>query len=310
MRQAATGRIFRESRAIGGSGGYGSGWLSCWRGWGPCGGGGGWEIGRQLDAEIRRIRAAGEPLDPEDFDPAPVPDGENAALTLQRAAAAMSLKTDKWGSRGIYSAGDWGTPQTRPSRRTVEGVLRANAEALALVRVARSKPRVDWGIRLRRPVFAAMIPELSDQRMLVFLLREAAEYHRAGNDDGEAVACIRDILAIADAVDVPPPVLTSHLVALSIDQTAANLLERLGPELAVVGREGERGGSAKVCTRKQVREVIDALLDEDLRHAENVYAYCVERTFALDVMDLVAEGTSSLVPILGGGVGADAALPS
>ena len=55
----------------------------------------GWEADRRLQAEIDRIRAAGEPIFPEDFDPPePVPDEDNAALALIRAANALTVPPD------------------------------------------------------------------------------------------------------------------------------------------------------------------------------------------------------------------------
>ena len=51
----------------------------------------GHEAQRRLDAEIAAIRARGEPILIEDFTVQPVPDSENAALLLRKAAAAPAI---------------------------------------------------------------------------------------------------------------------------------------------------------------------------------------------------------------------------
>ena len=50
-----------------------------------------YEADRRMAAEIAAIRARGEPALYEDFDVPPVPDEDNAALSLESAARAISL---------------------------------------------------------------------------------------------------------------------------------------------------------------------------------------------------------------------------
>ena len=260
----------------------------------------GWEIGRRLDAEIQRIRAAGEPIDLEDFDPAPVPDAENAALTLMRAAAAMKLTTDQRKMSWIFPTtrpSGFG-PEPRPSRQAVEKVLRANAAALSLAREARSQPRADWGMRMRRPVCMMPLPDLGEQRMLALLVSEAAQHHHATGNDAEAIECARDMLAVADAVDPYSTFSTNQWVVQVIDGIATSLLERVTPELAVGGRKGEGRDSAKPATRKQVRELIDALLAEDTRHSANVGANYAWRMLLLDCVDSVVDAEPCVGPFV------------
>src|SRR3990172_6612547 len=56
----------------------------------------GWEADRRLQAEIDKIIAAGDPIDPEDFDPKEeIPNEQNAARFLLQAENAINLTPEQ-----------------------------------------------------------------------------------------------------------------------------------------------------------------------------------------------------------------------
>ncbi|MCH7527881.1 MAG: hypothetical protein IID39_10630, partial [Planctomycetes bacterium] len=158
---------------------------------------------QRLQAEIDRIRAAGEPLFPEDFDPDPVPDKDNAAIFLRKAEAAITTPPDvELTINDIVR-----NPQLCVTRADdVAKLIDVNQEALSLLHKARSASGVDWGLRFRSPLIDMMFPSISGQRQLAKLSCAAAMYYHQHGDDAAAVEAIRyylERLAKPPAPDEP-----------------------------------------------------------------------------------------------------------
>ncbi len=250
----------------------------------------GHEAERRLQGEIDRIQAAGEPLFPEDFNPAEeIPKEDNAALALIKAFEAYDT---------TYETKDFPAPikMTDQDWALIAQGVADNAETLALVRSARSLAGLDWGLRFGSPAIYILLPQLSPQRNLARMLaRFSAYYHHIG-DDAAAVELLRDALHQAELVQ-EPPMLISYLVGVACSTLTVRTVEFMAPDLAVGGALG--------ASREQVGDLIDDFLDDQIPRREFRRAMYGERMFQLDCVQEISEGnisSTALMTIGGGGV--------
>lgn len=241
---------------------------------------------RELQAEIDRLHAQGVPILPADFDSPAVADEDNAAVLLMQAFSAASVAAVNGVELGDVFPRD---PKALEKHLTAIGQrLQGNEISLALIRQARSKSGVNWGIRVTRPVMNMSLSHLSGQRKLALLVGEAARDRHLRGDDAGAVEMIRDMLAIARAVE-KSPALVSHLVAIGIDSLAVAATEDICHDLRV-GNIGATTNAAGGVTPAAVRGLIAELLDiGDLRDGM-VGAYRFERMQALDSYEMMSAG--------------------
>ena len=226
------------------------------------------ESHRRLQAEIDRIKAAGQPLFLEDFVPPPVSDEDNAAILIRQAVA-------NWNDAAKEAEDD-------------RQYLQDNAEPLSMVREATSRPGCDWGIAFTSPAINILLPHLSSQRRLGRALADVAKrQHRLG-DDAAAIETLRDLMTVADMLEKPPPTLVNHLVAVSIRAWAIDVIETITPGLRVscAGTVGDR--LSQPTTRRQVTALITHLLDEDAMRDDLVAAYYAERAQQLGTARLIS----------------------
>lgn len=163
-----------------------------------------WRVSRarhRFEAAVAQRHARGERVLAADFKLQPIPDDQNAAVRLTRAA--RSLKLPGFSDRdSIREALDRRDPIPESIDKSIRQMISDNAVPLALAREARSIPRLEWKIDLRNPTAEKLLlPHLNPQRDLVELLDDVVMYnHRSGND-AEAVARLLDILRISRAME-------------------------------------------------------------------------------------------------------------
>lgn len=256
-----------------------------------------WEHVAQLryGAMVDHLHARGEPILPEDFAPGPIPDGDNAADTLQAAAGAMVRDSN-------YAAFDtnWlGDPLTPTEVRQLGAIVALNQGPLALARRARSQRGVDWKCPVNVPPFGWPLPHLNSQRELANLQRYAGMHDHATGDDAEAIERVEDILRQSRAVDADPPLIITHLVAMGIRSSAIALIEWVTPDLQV--DLGTPKVGSRAANRAQVLTLIQELLDDDAFCRSSVRAYQGERMWAVASMQSYAAGNASAFGLLPGG---------
>ena len=267
---------------------------------------------RSLDREIAARRAGGEPMLPEDFLPAhPVPDDENAAFHLLRAAAdAPEIPYQHTGPQlPLYDAADTRPLTDEQMRLTADEIARHPA-ALAEARRARACAGADWGVKFATPMRDVGWINLNAQRKLVtFLVLTAVHQHQSG-DDPAAVETLRDALAVPRALD-RMSLFTPHLVASSIRwmilpavmDVAEALRVETGDAVGVAHAGDAAGvGDARGATRPdrpasraQVTALIADLLDEDERRGGIRDSWRGERMEALDAVRFAARQTSPVM---------------
>src|SRR4051794_34900442 len=152
----------------------------------------------KLQAEVDAIHARSEAILIDDFKAGPVRDDQNAALSLKAAAASLTLTTAQ---SDFASNFDRFAPVDQQSRATLEQINAASQTSAQLVRLARFRPKVDWGTTIRSPASAIPLPNLSPQRQLTRVLAANAIYEHAVGHDAQAVEITRDLLRQSAAID-------------------------------------------------------------------------------------------------------------
>ncbi|MBN1346529.1 MAG: hypothetical protein JXQ73_27820 [Phycisphaerae bacterium] len=247
-------------------------------------------MSKSLQRQIDAYKAAGQPILPGDFDQPPVPDERNGALAMQRAAELLRpnmRETNELARAFIVS------PETIGQRREeAAGLMEIIAEPLAMVRKARGLPESDWGLRFRSPVIS-IPPDVADVRALGRALAVAALWHHYKADDGEALACVGDLLALAGHVDGHSS-LIFHLVSISFSALGTQSIEDISFDLRVSENEPAAGAAARAATRTQVTGLIVALLEEGAAREGLIRALYSERMLLLDAVTCIINGNTDL----------------
>jgi len=229
-----------------------------------------WRADRRLGDEFARYRSLGQPVLPTDFDATAVPDADNAAPVLFRAPRAIktnSLTDDDWNKVGpLWPDRPIPDDEIAPLTRLAEAV----APARELVRSARPKKSIDWGLRthgsVRNPTSLA-----NNQEFLGDLILKCAflDHHRG--DQAAAIEALRDGLFISRAIQCDIPTTGTHFYALRMTSRAANYAAAFATEIELHATNS----TTRPATPSQIRGLINDLLDDQplLRHGlRSLYA--------------------------------------
>jgi hypothetical protein len=257
----------------------------------------GWRADRTLQKQITALRAAGEHVLQEDFEPksdfnAP----PNGAKDLLTAAAILDDET-------VHNASVAYVPTTMPVDERAWPYLADAIQwfepALQRIALAQSKPRCEFEHRWRFPLSENReTEELTGNRNLVDLLIAAAlvEHHRG--QDHLVIRRLDQMLFLASATERSPG-LRSHLAGLGIVHRVARRVEQLAPDLKIAG-------DASGASPGDLRKVIAQLLDEIVSDAAWRNVWRDERLLGLDRNQAILQGkaqvfapSSSAMPWLG-----------
>jgi hypothetical protein len=203
---------------------------------------------RSLVVQVDQLRSRGEPMWPQDFTRAKIPDAQNAAFFLRAAHGALETKGEDWQRLGEIS---FTLPLSKEDAAVLERVVEANVEALRLVESAQALKEANWGITYATPMIQTPLPDLSklaDLRRLVDAQVTLA-LHRG--EYAKAAAGVRDLMTISRGAG-GMEFLVGHLVALSAAASAAERAEALG----------QAADPKDVATVEALRKLIDELLEE------------------------------------------------
>ena len=266
--------------------------------------GGHWNWGvsadKRLKARVELLRAQGEPMLPEDFRQAPVPEAENFVVDIRAAAKLIDGSDPVW--QAFNNLEVHRLPLTDRERQIMAAATERFAESLRRIRGSRHKTGVDWGLSFSAPMITTLLPDLSPTRQLASLIAGKAIVAHAAGDDAEAIESLRDVLAIGRAVE-RVPFLVGHLVAVGVSSLAWDRAGQIAPGLKV-------GSGGKAAAREQVQALIAELLDEKPVSEGQRLAYRGERAAQLDTMRRLHSGELSFNAIAGGAPGGSQALQS
>jgi hypothetical protein len=233
-----------------------------------------------LEAEVARLRAAGEPLLPEDFQrPVVVPDEENAALLLKRAADSLDLTREQSTALSDLSRHK---VRIREQPEVAAELYELSAEARALVRQARDLSGCDWGFRwqgLNTPP-----PELYPYNRLTDLLVILSVHLHEHGQPAAAIESLRDCLAYANHLGKHGTLIAAGLTDGSI-RSAAETLEMIGPSLLMADPEPSATDDGLT---ERIRTLIDHLLEEPTREAM-ISGLRLDRAWAYAVTGMMCE---------------------
>lgn len=249
----------------------------------------GWVAARQLQAEIDKYVAAGEPIYPKDFDSPPVPDKDNAAKLYRDAAEKLTHTSDD-----LALLSNWETlGNLEENRKAIASLLANNAGILQKLRKARTCKVVEWGKKYRSPMIKTVMQyNLAGVRSLSKLLALAATHAETKGDANETVEYLLDAIAMADATDVHPTLL-EHLVSIAQYALVTRLIERMIPSLRVCEYGTNSAEDSKCVPLETIEKLRDAIKDAHLMNASMTYAIHVERAIFLDSLATVWDANVS-----------------
>ena len=230
---------------------------------------------RAYDAEIARIKAAGEPIFPEDFVLPPVPEERNAAPLLREAVQALVLSEEQ--TRLLKTLEPYRFDM--PGRlREVNQLMAATAAARTLVREAAAMPDVDWGFP--GPRVNAPVPSLQQYRNLGECVIAAAHVGHLQGDDLEAIRSFEDALGLGAHL-AQYRLLLPALLDLGEVNAVAEGIERIGPTLRIADSKLEQSSSTSRPTRSQCLQLAHRLLDDRPVREAHLWGMYAERAFIL-----------------------------
>jgi hypothetical protein len=183
----------------------------------------------------------------------------------------------------------WELRNGKRDTATARQFLADNAEALRLVREARSKSAADWQVRLSTPVISFVLPTLAPQRALAKMTNGAALYQHALGDDRAAIETIRDGFAIGRHVEHLELGLIPCLVGVAIDALGTTTVEAIAYDLDVTDGDVQ-ATDRQPAAPEQVRALIGELLDETDLDESWRRAMIGDRTMELDTARALCDG--------------------
>ena len=236
---------------------------------------------RRMEAFVAAAHARGEKILPADFVVVePLPDEQNAAVLLKSAAPGIvyTPQQQTWEANFARTL-----PLTAADVATIQALAWQNRRALAQVRQARSIAGVDWRIQPGGRTFSTAGPIFNQQRGLASLIVYVALYEHAVGNDTEFIELMLDLDRQRSAVGQISPSMLTMLVAAGLDGLLSNVVLDVAPALDVTGMESRAAATTtRPASRRQVRDLIDRLLDDtDTRDIAD-RASQGERMFALD----------------------------
>lgn len=258
----------------------------------------GHEAERRLQAKIDEYHALGQPVTIEDFQFPPVPDDENAAYFLKKAAGKIVTSAGlRVEFRDVCNELDLVAEYLDDVRRIAD----ANAEVVPLVRDGVARPEADWGTKLRSPVISMMYAELAPQKKVTRLLCALALYHRQTGNHAEAVAILRNALRHAELTAVGQQSAITHLTETAMQALAVGALEEITPGLRVAENPVEGIDGGVPAAADDVRALVAASLNEDTYRNHWRDAMYVERLTTLDCVAMMTRSPGTLLGIGTGG---------
>ena len=172
---------------------------------------------QELEGELEKIRAAGEPMTLEEIIPPEVPDEENAALLYQKAFEKLDLSAE---DKDVL--GDLLSSMARPPRReappmqAIEQIVAKNAAAIALLEKAAQWPKCRFPVNWSAGADAEF-PHYPKLRTCARVLAAEVVLEVRRGEASEALDTVQVGLAMCEAIR-DEPTLISQLVRYALVQ--------------------------------------------------------------------------------------------
>ena len=246
----------------------------------------GHEVQSHYDARFAAYRAAGEPATLQDLLRPEIPDEDNAAYHLRRAAAAVAPPVDLDDAIGELLTDSVDPDELRC--RLAEG-----AACLGALHAARLAPGADWGQIRGMLANAGSTPpgRSSREHYPLFKLARycaslAIAQHLLG-DDAAAIDTLSDLHAAAQRLRVPDVSLLGHVTADRMSFCALSTIERLLPRFDFVGLSSPWGSATSPAAALQLVALRDDLLNERSLRRGWRSGLLAERIFVMHDVDSI-----------------------
>jgi hypothetical protein len=242
-----------------------------------------WNMGTRnhLRARIVAIQARGEPILPEDFDVKDADAEDNAAADIVAAAGMINMEDEYWSALSKFNP----ALPLRPKERDAMAAVSAHSgDVFSRLETAMGKPRAVRNPRFRSPVMQYFITsDFNSTRQLASLVGDDALLAHDRGDDATAMRRIQQLLLLSRYADTEPT-LIGHLIGIGISEIAASHLLQMSADLKV-------GSAAGEASPRELRKVIDELLDDAPPTEGFRRALLGERMFQADMFKVMADGT-------------------
>jgi hypothetical protein len=247
--------------------------------------------GKSLNRQVAALRAAGEPIEFAVYATTqPLADEDNGAIDLRDAYKTLSdRRSPLWQE---FDKQTLDLPLVEKEIKLVREVVKENAKAYEGVDAAMGRKGVDWRIAITSPSINVMLPHLSEARQLANRVGARATLEFAAGDHAAALGEFRRLEFLGKAADRPPTLLISHLGGIGINAIATDLIQKMAPTLKI-------GAEPGAVSKQQLAELIARLLDEKAQREGLIRAFQGERTFQLDTVRCIADGTLNIQQLSG-----------
>ena len=244
---------------------------------------------RRFMAAVQRLQQAGEPVLMDDFNHAPTNDPNNPVPEWRAAAAALNPVST---GNPLYrpDVGEVEFPLTDRELAMLRKIVDVNRATLAHAEVAARKTGPPaWDLTITSLPALMSLPDLNQQRTVARVLGTAAMAAHQRGDDAEAVARLRQMMALNRAVYRQPGIV-GHLVGIGIGERACDTLQKIAPDLRV-GSSPDKGGQP--ASVEQVRRLIADLLEDTPQREGQRDAFRYERMSLVELAIEFAQGNFS-----------------
>lgn len=208
---------------------------------------------RKLNYAIGKYRQAGEPILPEDFKLATIPDELNAAIPLRRALLAASI--DPADHKALNLLHPTHLPLSEEEAEILARIVQSNRAVLDDIQLARKRPQMAWAIPFDPMQPFINIPEQQSLRQAANVLQYAALLaHQQGRHD-ESLARVGELIWLSDAALDLNPSMVNHLICIGIAAMGERCAVEISPDLRVNGGNG-------AASREDAKALIAELLDD------------------------------------------------
>ena len=174
---------------------------------------------RELERELQRLRDSGQPLTLSELQPAPLADGENAAVYYQKAFAVMLEGTEE--EQKLLNRLEW----TKEEEPAVRNLLEKNRDTLWFLKQGAHRGKSQFPLDYEKGS-AISLPHLAKLRTCARLLAAEALIQAEDGQINEALDTCWVGLRLGRAVR-SEPLLISQLVAFAVEQTMLTTLEKI-----------------------------------------------------------------------------------
>ncbi len=248
---------------------------------------------RALQAEIDRLRAAGEPLEAKDFDLPPVPDEMNAAIPLREAAAIQAQLEAQKPRRPRRLPGQPVTTMPEDPK-----LVQARAEGMArireLVHEARLRSSLNWG-SLPRGLGSSPQMDLMQFDAILQELQESAIASARAGDGSAACELLLDMLSLSQRV-AAQRTLPAALLQNAGSNMVCDALQQIFPDLRLAAHNAP-AMDGPLIHRDRVTALMEQLLDDRPLREAMMWGIQSERMFQLDAIRLASAGQARTVAV-------------